>query len=92
MRCLQALFLSGSMTLAYAAVTRRVALAHQATGFALAQSFMQLGLGLGPMTGAVVASSDGHGLRSVFAVAGAALLLAGVAMLLLRVVSPPHGR
>lgn len=82
-----AMFMAGSMTLAYAALTRRAPAAEQATAFALAQSCIQLGLSCGPALGAQAARVVG--LRGLFGVSSVVLLLSGVGMLLLRRLSPP---
>lgn len=82
-----AVFMAGSMTLAYAALTRRAPPSEQATAFALAQSCIQLGLSLGPMAGAQAAKLVG--LRGLFTLSAGILLVSGVGMLVLRWRSPP---
>lgn len=90
LRCVAAMFMAGSMTLAYAALTRRAPRAEQATAFALAQSCIQLGLSIGPTAGAAAAESVG--LRGLFSVSAVILLLSGIGMLLLRWWSPPSDK
>jgi DHA1 family multidrug resistance protein-like MFS transporter len=90
LRCIAAAFMAGSMTLAYAALTRRAPRAEQATAFALAQSCIQLGLSIGPTVGAVAANSVG--LRGLFSISAAILLASGIGMLVLRWWSPPADR
>ena len=59
-----ALFMAGTMTLAYAAATKRVQPARRGIAFSMVQSFTQLGLSLGPLCGAVwvAAGPAGSGL------------------------------
>jgi MFS family permease len=82
LRCAAAVPMAGSMTLAYAAVTKRVSLQQKALAFALAQSCIQFGLALGPMAGGFL--SRDLGLRGLYVVAAIILLLAGAGMLWLR--------
>lgn len=87
LRAVAALFMAGSMTLAYAALTRRAPPQAQATAFALAQSCIQLGLSCGPALGAQAAKFVG--LRGLFTVSAAVLFASGIGMLWLRFKSPP---
>jgi MFS family permease len=82
-----ACMMAGSMTLAYAAASKRVADAHRTLSFAMVQSCIQFGLSLGPMLGAAVATSGGvpsPDFRRAFLGAAGLCGLAGVGMLLLR--------
>ena len=84
-----ALFMAGVMTLAYAAASRRVPPGRRSLAFALVQSCIQFGLSLGPVLGAALVPIDGSragdsGVRGLFAVAATCLLVAGVGMVLLR--------
>lgn len=87
LRACAAVFMAGSMTLAYAALTRRAPPGEQATAFAVAQSCIQLGLALGPTLASFAAR--GLGLRGLFTLSAAILLLSGVGMLVLRWWAPP---
>lgn len=87
LRAAAAVFMAGSMTLAYASLTRRAPPSEQATAFALAQSCIQFGLALGPTVGAQAAK--GAGLRGLFVIAACILLVSGVGMLILRWRAPP---
>ena len=87
LRCGAAVFMAGSMTLAYAALTRRAPASEQATAFALAQSCIQLGLSFGPALGAQAARVVG--LRGLFTLSAIVLLVSGLGMLVLRYLSPP---
>lgn len=82
-----ALFMASTMTLAYAAVGRRVPERRRALAFAVVQSCIQLGLACGPMFGALVATGDS--VRPLFRVGAAAAVLAGLGMLLVRRRSRP---
>lgn len=82
LRAAAAVFMAGSMTLAYAALTRRAPRNEQATAFALAQSCIQLGLAFGPAVGAQAAKDVG--LRGLFTVSAFVLSASGAGMLLLR--------
>jgi MFS family permease len=90
-RTLAACFMAGSMTLAYAAASRRVPPERRTLAFAMVQSCMQLGFAAGPMLGSrlslIGATPEHANLRLLFAVAGAVCVLAGIGMALLRVVS-----
>ncbi len=90
LRIAAAVFMAGSMTLAYASVTRRTPLAERATAFAVAQSCIQFGLSLGPAVGDLVARE--HGMRGMFAVAAGVLGVTALGMIVLRVLVPPTDR
>ena len=84
-----ACLMAGSMTLAYAAVSKRVADGHRTLAFAMVQSCIQLGLSLGPLLGARVAAgaSGGVDFQRAFLLAASLCALAGVGMLVLRAVA-----
>lgn len=82
LRCGSALFMAGLMTLAYAAVGRRVPGERKATAFALVQSCMQFGLSLGPLFGSAVAPH--FGLRGLFVCAAVLLVVVAAGFALLR--------
>lgn len=86
LRGLAALLMSGSMTLAYAAASKRVARGRRTFAFSLVQSCMQFGFALGPMFGAQIAKSGSNGVdyRSVYATAGWCCIAAGLGMAWLR--------
>ena len=85
LRCMIACAMAGSMTLAFAAVSKRVADEHRTLAFSLVQSCIQLGLALGPVFGAfVVRTEHGPDFRFGFGVAAVLCGLAGVGLLLLR--------
>lgn len=86
LRCGCACLMAGSMTLGYAAASKRVADGNRTLAFAMVQSCIQLGLALGPMLGASVAGGDAglSGFRRVFVVAAVLCGLAGVGMFLVR--------
>lgn len=88
MRCLAALFMSGGMTLAYTAVSGRVAQGHRALAFAFVQSGMQFGLALGPVCGPSLAWEPGT--PGLYRVGALSLLVAGLGMLVLRRISRPR--
>jgi DHA1 family multidrug resistance protein-like MFS transporter len=81
-----ACLMAGSMTLAYAAVSKRVADEHRTLAFAMVQSCIQLGLALGPVLGSAVAGGRDGALEfgAVFATAAALCGTAGVGMFVLR--------
>lgn len=81
-RFASALFMSGSMTLAYAAGSKRMSAERRSLAFSAVQSCIQFGLSFGPIFAASVAGV--LPLRTLFGVAGACLLVAGVGMLWLR--------
>jgi DHA1 family multidrug resistance protein-like MFS transporter len=88
LRCVAACFMAGSMTLAYAAVSKRVVRGRRTLAFSLVQSCMQLGFAVGPMIGAGIAAigatAEYANLRLAFAVAGGLCSLAGAGMFWLR--------
>lgn len=89
LRTLAALLMAGSMTLAYAAVSKRVADARRTFAFSLVQSCMQLGFALGPLLGAQLAAHDGQvDYRVVFSAAGITCMAAGLGMIVLRRKAP----
>jgi DHA1 family multidrug resistance protein-like MFS transporter len=91
LRTLAALLMAGSMTLAYAAASKRVADHRRTFAFSLVQSCMQLGFATGPLLGAVVARSGagpGTDFRLVYVTAGLCCIAAGLGMVWLRRVSP----
>ena len=84
-RCAVACLMAGSLTLAYAAISKRVADEHRTLAFSLVQSCIQLGVAFGPLVGAAVArTDDGPDYRAAFAAAGALCGAAGAGMFLLR--------
>ncbi|MBL8724102.1 MAG: MFS transporter [Planctomycetes bacterium] len=92
LRALAACLMAGSMTLAYAAASKRVDDALRTLAFSLVQSCMQLGFGLGPQLGSLVAALGRPGVvefRHAFVAAGMLCVLAGLGMLWLRR-SPAH--
>lgn len=85
LRCGVACMMAGSMTLAYSAVSKRVADEHRTLAFSLVQSCIQLGLALGPLVGAAVsATATGTDFRFGFLVASMLCCSAGAGMVLLR--------
>jgi MFS transporter, DHA1 family, multidrug resistance protein len=86
LRAAVACLMAGSMTLAYAAASKRVDDAHRTLAFAMVQRCIQFGLALGPMLGAAVAAEAAGGIAfgRAFGVAAALCATAGVGMLLLR--------
>jgi len=86
-RSLAACFMAGSMTLAYAAASRRVVTGRRTLAFSLVQSCMQFGFALGPQIGsraALLGATQHANLRHAFAVAGAMCALSGAGMIVLR--------
>jgi len=83
LRCGAAVFMAGSMTLAYAAAARRVAADRKSLAFTLMQSGMQFGLALGPIVGGVLAT--GSGVPQLYLIGGGCLAVASVGMMILRV-------
>lgn len=87
-----AVFMAGTMTLAYAAATKRVDPSRRSMAFAMVQSCTQFGLSLGPILGGWLVAgwlgADGDdgssGLRPLFWIAGGASMLAGIGMFVLR--------
>ena len=89
LRAAAAATMAGSMTLAYAAVSKRVHERRRTLAFSLVQSCMQLGFALGPQLGALVATFGVEGdvgpdYRRPFLAAGALCLLAAAGMAALR--------
>lgn len=87
LRCAAAVLMSGSMTLAYAAASKRVPDARRTLSFSLVQSCMQLGFGTGPQVGAWVATLRTGGsvdYRQAFVAAAALCGAAGLGMIWLR--------
>jgi MFS family permease len=76
------------MTLAYAAVSRRIAQERRTFAFSLVQSCMQFGFAIGPWIDGLVArvgaTPERANLRLPFLVAGVLCLCSGVGMLFLR--------
>jgi DHA1 family multidrug resistance protein-like MFS transporter len=93
LRSLAACVMAGSMALAYAAASKRVADQRRTLAFSMVQSCMQLGFALGPMLGAACAVGGGGpaNYRRPFVVAGALCCVAGIGMLLLRRLSTRRG-
>ncbi len=89
LRAAIACLMAGSMTLAYAAASQRVADENRTLAFAMVQSCIQFGLAIGPMLGAfVVAESTGPlAFSRAFVWAAGLCLIAGLGMLLLRAVT-----
>ena len=85
LRAAIACLMAGSMTLAYAAASKRVADANRTLAFAMVQSCIQFGLALGPLLGAAVAADgDGVAFGRVLLVAAALCTAAGLGMFALR--------
>jgi MFS family permease len=88
LRTLAACFMAGSMTLAYAAASKRVVAARRTLAFSMVQSCMQFGFAFGPMAGSwltgIGGSVDRPNLRVLFAIAGGLCLCAGAGMVWLR--------
>lgn len=87
LRAAAAAVMAGSMTLAYAAVSKRVDEHRRALAFAMVQSCMQLGFALGPQIGAVFATAGAEqaaDYRRPFLAAGALCLAAAAGMFVLR--------
>lgn len=91
LRSLSACFMAGSMTLAYAAASKRVDPARRTFAFSLVQSCMQFGFALGPWFGSqlarIGATSEHANLRLPFLAAGILCVVAGIGMWALRRVS-----
>lgn len=86
-RTAAAFVMAGSMTLAYAAASKRVADERRTLAFSMIQSCMQFAFALGPMAGAAIAVVGGEGgieFRRPFVAAAVLCLVAGVGMALLR--------
>jgi MFS family permease len=90
-RAVAACLMAGSLTLAYAAASKRVADAHRTLSFAMVQSCIQFGLSLGPLLGAVAAASGPADVDfpRAFWLAAALCGVAGAAMFWLRASSRP---
>lgn len=91
-----ACLMAGSMTLAYAAASKRVADRNRTLAFAMVQSCIQFGLALGPLLGAAVAATGDGGVvfRRAFFAASALCATAGGLMFALRratAKAPPAG-
>lgn len=85
MRCACACAMAGSMTLAFAAMSKRVPDEHRTYAFSLVQSCIQFGLALGPLLGAVVVRSEhGPDFRLAFVFGAVLCTAAGTGMVLLR--------
>lgn len=87
LRTTAACMMAGSMTLAYAAASKRVADSRRTLAFSLVQSCMQLGFGLGPQIGAAVAVLGTQGavsFRQTFVAAAVLCLGASLGMFALR--------
>ena len=87
LRCAIACTMAGSLTLAYAAASKRVADEHRTLSFAMVQSCIQFGLSLGPLLGAAVAASGGGAgpdFRRAFLGAAGLCGVAGIGMFVLQ--------
>ncbi len=85
LRAVFACLMAGSMTLAYAAASKRVAVANRTLAFAMVQSCIQFGLAIGPLIGAAVAGrGQATEFAHLFATAAALCGAAGLGMLVLR--------
>lgn len=85
LRCLTACLMAGSLTLAYAAASKRVRDDNRSLAFAMLQSCIQLGMAFGPLLAASVsATAQGPDFRRAFAVAALLCGAAGAGMFLLR--------
>ncbi|MFO0419263.1 MAG: MFS transporter [Planctomycetota bacterium] len=86
LRAAIACLMAGSMTLAYAAASKRVDDRHRTLAFAMVQSCIQFGLALGPLLGAAVAADAAGGVAfgRALLVAAALCAAAGVGMFALR--------
>ena len=85
LRCVVACLMAGSLTLAYSAVSKRVAAGNRTLAFSLVQSCIQLGLAFGPLIGtAVAAGEEGPVFAIAFATAAVLCGVAGAGMVLLR--------
>jgi DHA1 family multidrug resistance protein-like MFS transporter len=87
LRSCAAVLMAGGMTLAYAAVARRVRPERKSLAFTLVQSGMQFGLSLGPIVGSSLAV--GAGVPRLYFIGGCCLAVAGVGMIVLRYFSSP---
>ncbi|GDY02423.1 MFS transporter [Planctomycetota bacterium] len=88
LRILAACVMAGSMTLSYAAASKRVDEGRRTLAFAMVQSCMQLGFGCGGMLGSAIsrigATALHPNLRLPFVVAGLLCITAGMSMFALR--------
>ena len=85
LRVLLACLMAGSLTLAYASVSKRVSDEHRTLSFSLVQSCIQLGLAFGPLLGTTVAATPGGtDFRRAFLAAAVLCGVAGAGMLWLR--------
>jgi MFS family permease len=92
-RCAIACLMAGSMTLAYAAASKRVPAGNRTLAFAMVQSCIQFGLAVGPLLGAL-AVGDRHGpdgFRAAFLVAAALCAAAGTGMFVVRCLPSVRG-
>ncbi len=89
LRCAAAVFMAGSMTLAYSAIGKRVENDQRSLAYSLAQSCIQFGLSLGPLFGGFM--SQWTGIAGLFFIASFCLLLVGCTMLILRKRTLPMG-
>lgn len=90
-RMVVACLMAGSMTLGYAAASKRVADRSRTLAFAMVQSCIQFGLAVGPMLGAAIAAGGSGPIEFRRALVCAAVLCsaAGVGMLVLRRLTTP---
>jgi len=96
-RSVAACLMAGSMTLAYAAASKRVAEERRTLAFSMIQSCMQLGFAGGPRLGAAIAVVGEAGalhtdFRRSFVAAGILCVVAGAGMFVLRRVSATQQR
>jgi DHA1 family multidrug resistance protein-like MFS transporter len=93
LRTAAAVVMAGSMTLAYAAASKRVADEHRTLALSMVQSCMQFGFAGGPMIGAAIAVVDTArtDYRRPFVAAAVLCLVAGIGMLMLRRLSASRG-
>ncbi len=82
LRCLAALFMAGSMTLAYSAIAKRVHSDQRSLAYACAQSCIQFGIALGPLFGGF--ASRWTGLSGLYFIASFFLVAVGLVMFGLR--------
>lgn len=88
-----ACLMAGSLTLAYAAVSKRVDERHRTLAFSLVQSGIQIGLAFGPLVGAMVARVEtGSSYRRAFVAAALLCAAAGTGMFALRRVEAKASR
>ena len=88
LRLIATAFMAGTMTLAYASISRRVQPERRTLAFSLVQSCLQLGFAFGPFLAGRIASlgatAESANFRLAFVVAGSLCITAGLAMLWLR--------